>query len=187
MMEKTNWPKAKEEWTMSDLPYRLIPEVPPSFTAGAVLGRLADGIGFRYRWATEGLGDADLAFKPASDCMSLGELLTHIHSLLRRVAECAGVTATAEFMRPGAGYAEVRERTLLLAQEIGTRLKAAPEAELARWEIRTTQGESYPFWYAVNGPLADSLTHIGQINSWRRMAGKPVAKASMFKGLAPPQ
>ena len=172
---------------MSDLPYRLIPDAPLSFTAGAVLGRLADGIGFRYRWATEGLGDADLAFKPASDCMSLGELLTHIHGLLRRVAESAGVTTTADFLRPGEGYAEVRERTLLLAQEIGKRFKATGEADLARWEIRTTQGETYPFWNAVNGPLADSLTHIGQVNSWRRMAGKPVPKASVFKGLPPPQ
>jgi hypothetical protein len=172
---------------MSELPYYRIPDAPSAFTAGAVLGRLADGIGFRYRWATDGLGDADLAFKPAPDCLSFGELLAHIHGLLRRVAEAAGTPPTADFMRPGEGYADTRERTLLLVQEMGTRFKEAGEADLARWEVRTTQGETLPFWYAVNGPLADSLTHIGQINSWRRMAGKPVPKASLFKGLPPPQ
>ena len=49
-----------------------IPDPPASVGAGAILGRLADGIGFRYRWATEGIGAADLPFRPAEGCMSLG-------------------------------------------------------------------------------------------------------------------
>jgi hypothetical protein len=31
----------------------------------------------------------------------------------------------------------------------------------------------YSFWYSLNGPLADALSHVGQILSWRRILGNP--------------
>ena len=168
---------------MADLPYRVLPDAPAAVASGAVLGRLVDGIGFRYHWATEGLEDGDLAFRPASDSMSLGELLVHIHALLRWVAGAAGVP-TAPFTQRLAGMA-IRENTLRLAEVLSARFKAMPDAELARCLIRPSRGEALPFWNMVNGPLADSLTHIGQVNGWRRMAGKPVPKADVFRGRPP--
>lgn len=43
-----------------------------------------------------------------------------------------------------------------------------------------------PFWYLINGPIADALTHVGQISSWRRMAGNPQPKGvSVLWGTSP--
>jgi len=44
--------------TMNDsLPYATIPEAPQEYTAGSVVSRMIDGLGFRYYWATEQLTD----------------------------------------------------------------------------------------------------------------------------------
>jgi hypothetical protein len=40
----------------------------------------------------------------------------------------------------------------------------------------------FSFWYLINGPITDVLTHIGQINSWRRIAGNPFDRISPFTG-----
>jgi hypothetical protein len=42
-----------------------------------------------------------------------------------------------------------------------------------------------PFWHILNGPLADALTHVGQINTLRRLNGNPTPKASVFMGKPP--
>ena len=42
-----------------DLPYAKIP-APHRATAGAVVSRMLDGLGFRYYWATQGLQKEDL-------------------------------------------------------------------------------------------------------------------------------
>ena len=44
----------------STLPFSEIPDYPDSYTPGTVMGRLIDGLGFRYYWATEGLSENDL-------------------------------------------------------------------------------------------------------------------------------
>jgi hypothetical protein len=54
------------------------------------------------------------------------------------------------------------------------------DEELSRVTI-----DGNPFWYIINGPLADALTHIGQINSFRRIAGNPAPKARVFFGVPP--
>ena len=55
--------KAQDVKTI-DLPYYQIPDAPEKFTAGNVAARVIDGLGFRYYWATEGLRDVDLTYKP---------------------------------------------------------------------------------------------------------------------------
>ncbi len=158
--------------------YHAIPEAPGSVSAGTILGRLVDGIGFRFHWATEGLREADLTFRPAPDCMSLAELMEHVLELLAWVAVSVGLPKPA-----AAG--PVRARVLELAGALGARLKEMPDAEVAACSIRTSRGESRPVWNIVNGPLADSLTHIGQILSWRRISGRPAAQADVFRGQPP--
>ena len=48
------------------------------------------------------------------------------------------------------------------------------DSELAEMEKNTSR--KLPFWYWINGPLADALTHVGQITSWRRISGNPQLK-----------
>jgi hypothetical protein len=164
--------------------YTTIPEPPASMGAGAVLGRLADGIGFRYRWATEGLGAADMSFKPAPGCMTLGDLLSHIVELLSWVAENMGMEGKYELVK-SADIGVLRARTLELAACLSARFKALPDNEVAAVKIRSSRGDTLPVWNIVNGPLSDSLTHIGQVLSWRRMAGTPAAAADVLRGRPP--
>ena len=43
---------------------------------------------------------------------------------------------------------------------------------------------SYPFFYLLNGPIADSFTHVGQIISFRRSSGNPIPKGvTVFMGV----
>ena len=58
------------------------------------------------------------------------------------------------------------------------------DEQLANCSIVNSQGPA-PFWNMINGPLADALTHVGQINSWRRLAGNPAPKADVFRGRPP--
>jgi hypothetical protein len=46
-------------------------------------------------------------------------------------------------------------------------------------------GDDRPFWNMINGPLADALTHVGQINTYRRMNGNPTPRADVFRGRPP--
>lgn len=161
-----------------------IPDPPETVSAGTILGRLADGIGFRYRWATEGISPADLPFRPAEGCMSLGELLSHVLELLSWLAQSLGLPAKYELLR-SADPDIVRARTLELAAGLAARFKTMTESEVAAVRVRSSRGDRLPVWNIVNGPLADSLTHIGQILSWRRMAGSPPPHADVFRGLPP--
>ena len=67
------------------LPYYEIPEAPESFTAGTVAARAIDGLGFRYYWATEGLREEDLAFKPNTDARTTLETVEHIYGLSKMI------------------------------------------------------------------------------------------------------
>ena len=156
-----------------------IPEPPAAMSAGAILGRLADAVGFRFRWASEGVRDADLPFKPAPDCWSLGELIDHIHDLLVPVAKSIGARQYAPLAEP-ASFAILRARILDLSVGLSERFKAMSDSDLAGGLVRDPTA-----WVMVNGHLADVLTHIGQVLSWRRIAGSPPAAPDLFKGLPP--
>ena len=165
------------------VPFHTIPESPPSVTAGTILGRLADAIGFRFRWASEGLTDADLSYKPAPDCMSTGEQLDHICDLLASVSKNVGAPQRPPLPQP-ASCAQLRARILDLSADLSAQFKGMSEAELANSTVKS-RGDAQLFWNLINGPLADCLTHIGQILSWRRLAGAPPAAADVFRGLPP--
>ena len=158
------------------VPFYKIPDAPPHVTAGAILGRLVDSVGFRFRWASEGMVDTDLPYKPAPDCMTHGELIVHIHDLLATSSKNAGMPAEGP-LSASASVSEMTFRVLDLCARLSARLKAMPDTDLA--------ARVPAIWTMINGPLADCLTHIGQMLSWRRLAGAPPAPADLFRGLPP--
>jgi hypothetical protein len=164
--------------------FDFIPDPPVAMSAGAILGRLADAVGFRYRWATEGITAADMALKPTEGCLSLGELLSHVLELLSWIAEHIGMQPRYELVKSEEPEV-LRARTLELAAALGARFKAMSDEELAAVKILSSRGDTLPIWNMVNGPLADSLTHVGQILSWRRIAGSPAVPADVFRGRPP--
>ncbi len=158
------------------VPFYKIPDAPSQVTAGAIMGRLVDSIGFRFRWATEGMVDLDLPYKPAPDCMTHTELMAHIHDLLVTAAKNAGMLPE-EPLPESASSGQMTSRVLDVCARLSSLFKSMSESDLAA----RTPG----LWTMINGPLADCLTHIGQILSWRRLAGAPPAPADLFRGLPP--
>ena len=59
--------------------YYNIPEAPKEFKAATVVSRMVDGLGFRYYWASYGLTEKDLAFKPSSDARTSLETVSYTH------------------------------------------------------------------------------------------------------------
>jgi len=159
-----------------DLPFYRLDTYPERFHGPGVLVRLIDALGFRFRWATEGLREADYAFSPGSGCVTIGELVEHVWGLINWV-HIAVAGHPGERPSDPAGQ---RALALDLLYEIRRCVAALDEAQFAALYI----GER-PFWHAINGPLADALTHVGQINSFRRLAGNPTPGARVFTGDPP--
>lgn len=157
--------------------YYKIPQYPETTSGTTILVRLLDGLGFRFRWSTEGLRNNDYNFRPASDCMSIKELIQHIWGLINWVGISMG---HIEFKR--------KEDPLLIRKSVLEMIYALRESliSLNDEELSGVTINGKPFWHIINGPLADALTHVGQINSFRRIAGNPTPKARVFLG-APPK
>jgi hypothetical protein len=169
---------------LNELPYYRIPEPPKGISAKGILIRLIDGVGFRYRWATEGLRLDDMDFQPCDTSMKVRELLSHIHSLLK-VSE--SFITRKEFEKVKSVSLEERRRlTLETVVRIRDTLLELDDDYLGSKMYRVPwSSEEFPIWNLINGPLSDSLTHIGQIASWRRINDNPVLMANVFLGEPP--
>ncbi|MHC4601356.1 MAG: hypothetical protein ACYS47_20360 [Planctomycetota bacterium] len=157
-------------------PYTAIPDPPGKITAGAVLARLLDGLGFRFRWATEGLREGDYAFKGCEETLSIGELTGHVWGLVNWVH----LSLTGKEVERPAEPPRLRDSALRTIGALREIVLAMTEEQLANARIH-----DHPFWNFVNGPLADALTHTGQINVLRRLAGNPTPRANVFQGKPP--
>jgi hypothetical protein len=168
---------------MDELPYREIPAPPEDARAATVMLRVVDGLGFRYRWATEGLREQDADFRPGADSMTLRELLHHVARLTAWLDSQAGGEPLGDIARD---LPALRAATLARLVALRTRLLAMSDEQLASLRITGTPEKGpLPFWNMLNGPLADALTHVGQVNSWRRLAGNPPPRADVFRGRPP--
>ena len=63
------------------LPFYEIPATAETYTPQNVLGRMIDGLGFRYYWSTEGLRPEDLAYQPKGAGRNCQETITHLYDL----------------------------------------------------------------------------------------------------------
>ena len=170
-----------------ELPYYEIPAFPDSYSAGNVLARVVDGLGFRYYWATEGLRPEDLAFKPNDEARTTNETLDHILGLTDVLANA--FTGEAN-VRPNDGpelsFEQKRRNTLNNIKLASDKLKASQEGDLENYTMIFQRGDNtseFPLWNLLNGPLDDALWHVGQVVSFRRSSGNPLnPKVSVFNG-----
>jgi hypothetical protein len=171
----------------TDLPYYQIPDTPEKFTAGTVAARIIDGLGFRYYWATEGLRDVDLTYKPNDSARTTLETIDHIYGLSNVIVN-ATKKAINDFTieRPKLIYAEKRKKTLENIKQASEILKMADAQEIEKFKIifKGKNGTSeYPFWNNLNGPIGDALWHTGQVVLLRRASGNPFnSKVSLLRG-----
>lgn len=161
------------------LPYYEIPESATEYTAGTVASRMIDGLGFRYYWATEGLTEKDLAFKPNAEARTSGETIDHILSLSQVVVNTTLNKPNGE-KQPEMTFAEKRKKTLENLKKASDILRKSKD--LSEFKIIFRERE-FPFWNNINGPIADAIWHVGQVVSFRRSSGNPFPKGvSVFNG-----
>lgn len=159
------------------LPYHAIPKAPENFSPGNVLARMVDGLGYRYYWATEGLREEDLAYRPSAEARSTNETITHVYDLSLMVVRAARNETHVRADASDLPFAERRSRTLKNLAQASQLLRGAIEEDIASYKLRFPRGDStlaFPYWNVINGPLSDALYHTGQIVSFRRSSGNPM-------------
>lgn len=162
------------------LPYAAFPPAPDHYSAGTVVSRLLDGVGFRYYWATEGLRSKDLTFRPSPQARTSQETLEHIYSLSTMIISIVGGNQS----QPGQykTFEELRKGTLENLKKASTLIAGYSDNDMKKLEVAYGD-QKLPFWNMINGPISDCLWHIGQVVTFRRSSGNPFSsKVEVFLG-----
>jgi len=176
-----------QEFDNTELPYYEIQDYPEKYTAGSVAARMVDGLGFRYFWATEGLREIDLRYKPSEEGRTCKETIDHIYGLSMII-----LNATKEEVndftrkRTPLSYEKKRKKTLENLNQASNILKRSNADQMEKFKVifKGNNGTSeYPFWNNINGPIADAIWHCGQVVLLRRSSGNPFnSKVSLLNG-----
>tara|TARA_X000000368_G_scaffold384459_1_gene343077 strand:+ start:486 stop:1064 length:579 start_codon:yes stop_codon:yes gene_type:complete len=170
--------------SQDNLPFYEIPDYPESYSEAEIVGRMIDGLGFRYYWATEGLTDTDLAYKLPNDSRSSIETIVHIHDLSNMILYTALNSPIEMMSTEGMGFKEIRKNTLLNLKQASDIIKKTKNFEdLSIIFLRNDKKIKFPFWNQLNGPIEDAVWHCGQVVAFRRASGNPISnKISVFTG-----
>ena len=145
-----------------ELPFKDISKTPKDLTATNTILRMVEGLAFRYRWATENLSEENIKFKPHPTSMSIEEVNAHIFDLVDSTNRVfGGEKQNKRFLK--FFFSKVRIKSLHILADLSERLKEMSDKDLL--EIEKNTSRKLPFWYWINGPPADALTHVGQITS----------------------
>lgn len=170
--------------------YQKIPDYPENYSAGTVVARTLDGLGFRFYWATEGLRPEDLKYKPNDDARTTLETIEHIYQMSLMIVNATSNTTNVAGKEPQLTFEQMRTRTLANLKTARQRLITLTDQDIAELKIIVQRGETkseFPFWNLLNGPIADCLWHTGQIVSFRRSSGNPFNnKVNVFTGVLNP-
>jgi len=167
------------------LPYYEVPEYYSEYTVGTVTARMIDGLGFRYRWATEDLREEDLKYKPSEEGRTTEETIDHILNLSRVIVNSALKVANDRSKKfPDLTYDQKRKETLENFQTASFIFQKTTNLEKYSIEFISDNGTNeFPFWNQLNGPIADAIWHCGQVVVLRRAAGNPInSKVSFLTG-----
>ena len=129
-----------------------------------ILRHLIAAIAYR---SSRSLRDAPAGFENvrlSDDGMSAGELVLHITNVMSFAL--AIVTRTARVRHDAMAWQQQVERFYALLGEVDAKLEQSATVE---------EGMDLKL---VQGPLADTLTHIGQLHAMRRKAGAPIGAAN---------
>ena len=169
-----------------DLPFRQIPDYPPSMNEAGVLARFVEGLGYRYYWATDGLRAEDLAYKPSPDARTTQETIQHLFSLARfTLFSIRGETIPFGKEYENYSFEQLRSETLNMLAEASTVLRSGSYKPTPIKFPPAADGSSrsIPFWHLMNGPVSDALYHTGQVVSFRRSSGNPMnPNVNVFMG-----
>lgn len=167
---------------MGKLPYSTISASPEEISAANAIARMVDAIGFRYQAALEDITDLEMTFRPCESSFNFFELLQHIYDLSFITNKTFG--GENKYRKEElTDFSQLRHETLRLYKEASDLLKLMKNEELEKCNVQPKSlPDPYPFWYVINGHIADALTHIGQLVTWRRIARNPQPKTNVFLG-----
>lgn len=166
------------------LPYKTVPSPPDTYTAGTAVARMIDGLGFRYFWATEGLRELDLNYKPSENGRSMAETVYHIHQLSEMIRNAAQNKPNVKTGTDTLSFSEQRLSTLNNLKKASGILRKYDTLDSLEVIFKGRKNTvNFPFWYAINGPISDAIYHCGQIVQMRRASGNPIdPKVNVFSG-----
>ncbi len=164
--------------------YYTIPDTPAAYSAATVAARFVDGLGFRYYWATAGLSDKDLNYRPSRGARTCLETLEHINGLTEILVNAVNKKPNRfeGAANKKLSYLQLRDKTLMNIQTASELLKQ-PNIKLDVLDMvfeNTSSKTEYPFWNLINGPISDAIWHVGQVVSFRRASGNPLPKGVNF-------
>ncbi len=170
--------------SQDNLPFYEISNYPESYSEAEIVGRMIDGLGFRYYWATEGLTEKDLNFRLPNDSRSSIETVVHIYDLSNMILNTALNLPIEQKSTEGMEFKEIREKTLFNLKEASDIFKKTKNFDNHNIIfLRDSKKVEYPFWNQLNGPIEDAVWHSGQIVAFRRASGNPISKKiSVFTG-----
>ncbi len=170
--------------SQDNLPFYEISNYPESYSEAEIVGRMIDGLGFRYYWATEGLTEKDLNFRLPNDSRSSIETVVHIYDLSNMILNTALNLPIEKKSNEGMEFKEIREKTLFNLKEASDIFKKTKNFDNHNIIfLRDSKKVEYPFWNQLNGPIEDAVWHSGQIVAFRRASGNPISKKiSVFTG-----
>lgn len=167
--------------------FKALETYPENYTAGNVITRWIDGIGYRYYWATAGLTASDYAYTPSASSRTVYETLEHVYGLASMLAHTAQGKENIRPLptQPSTAVA-LRQQTLALLYTAREAFSGKTAAALESMSViinRNDKVMQFPLWHLFNGPGADALYHIGQVVSFRRANGNPIdPKVNVFMG-----
>jgi hypothetical protein len=171
---------AQEDKTMkndTELPYSQIPEYPESYTPETVAARMIDGLGYRFYWATEGLTQNDLDYRPPNDGRSTLETIDHILGLTYTIVNASLNQANVPREKRELSFEQKRRMTLENIQKASQVLKDSKANTIDNLKVIFSRDEDtseFPYWNMINGPIADAIYHTGQVVTFRRSSGNPI-------------
>ena len=162
-----------------ELPYYQVPDYSEEFTAGTMAARMVDALGFRFYWASDNLREKDLAYKANEDGRSTEETIKHIYDLSKIIVNST-LKQPNDRSVEDLSYLELRAKTLSNLKTASDILRESDD--ISQYKIIFGEQE-IPFWNQVNGLIADSIWHCGQLVIYRRATGNPInPKVNHFTG-----
>ena len=169
-----------QETSDDELPYYQVPEYSEEFTAGTMAARMIDALGFRFYWASIDLSESDLDFKLNGKGRSTKETIDHIYDLSKIIVNSTLKKPNVQGGDESMPYTEKREAVLKNLKIAADILRVSEDISQFKIIFGT---QNIPFWNQVNGPIADSIWHCGQIAIYRRASGNPInPKVNHFTG-----
>jgi len=163
------------------LPYYEIPKMEENYTAQTTVARMIDGLGFRYFWASEGLITEDLNYQPAGKGRTSLATIQHIYDLSTTMLRITNTDFKQSKEKDEMSFSEMRKQTLLNFESLRNKILSTKDSK--ELSVKKDDEVTIPFFYMINGPIADAIWHTGQISSFRRSSGNPInPKVNHFSG-----